>query len=69
MQVSGVDYKTEGNGASKTGKNQNADNIGNRANGQTGWLMTTVNSEKTQTAALYINFGLCAKFNLTDWEI
>ena len=69
MQVSGGDHKNEGNNASKTGKNQNFDNVGNRANGQTGWLMTTVNSEKTQKAALYINFGLCAKFNLSDWEI
>ena len=31
--------------------------------------MTTINSAIDKTAALYINFGLCSKFNLSEWDI
>lgn len=70
MQLSSPgDYKNEGNNASLTGTNKNHDNIGNRAAGQTGWMMTTVHSDSYQKVALFINFGLCSSFNMSEWTI
>ena len=68
MQLSGNDLKNEGNNASKTDR-QDFDNVGNRAAGQAGWAMTTIHSPINQKAALFINFGLCAEFNMSNWII